>query len=909
MSLPFHETFQSPLVETGWRVGASPGNTVCIVDGGLKINAAQNTYAHIERPLRVVAFRLEAALTAGDGESWATSLVIYWDKRNWLRIVTPNYENSPVGGWWGAKGGGKYSLEEMVNGTLNAVFLAGCYYRQAHRLAIELAKDGIRCQCSADGELWAPLALRRRPASMKTPPKLLIVGKGYGDGAVYPAENLNNNYSDPGPRTETRVHSVAVTGLPKEREQLTETEKRQMAEWGRDWLGEKELTRRGGPTFESVSRHFPAMKWPREVIGLKDHAQDVGVAYDGLLQLANQNTGDYYNDDNLLAAAWEVGEPPQRLGRKVGSCKKSLHKGYLPIVVCRYSQDGLNLEQTAFGYADDFRLDRPIFAYSRLKVTNPSSAERTVRLAFRIRPTNKRLSWTLSLPGNGEQIVCARVPFSGAASVMGKVETGEFTRLLAGVEAYWEELLNRCMKIRLPEHRVQNAYRAWLAYQFLNIDQVPGGEYGFFDGSGFYEELYGYSACQSMQAFDEYGYHDADRKYIESNLKGVNPQGVWVTNFGLPDNAAIIETVVRHYRLTGDAKWFKAQAPTVVRICDWIIRARRNSVPHATGIAKGLVYYRPYADYPEPTFCYLSDACLCRGLEAAAQSLAEIGMTDDAKRIGDEAAAYRADILRSMDAAAFTHDGVSWLPMMPTTRALLLQGNYRADDYWGLVASMLLETGFLSPDDSRARLVASRLEDRGGLCLGCQAWRGGINHAYTYGYLSNALRSGQAEKAVLGLYGGMAYGMTRETYAGAEVSYHRTGDTGASLPHSYSAAEQLLLLRNMLVREEGRNLILAQATPRHWLAAGKKLEVLDAPTFFGKLSYSIHSEEGDGKMTVTLVPPTRRPPRTIVLHLRHPDEGRTIQSVTVNGVPSNAFQKDTVTLTNLDAPSTIEARY
>jgi hypothetical protein len=222
---------------------------------------------------------------------------------------------------------------------------------------------------------------------------------------------------------------------------------------------------------------------------------------------------------------------------------------------------------------------------------------------------------------------------------------------------------------------------------------------------------------------------------------------------------------------------------------------------------------------------------------------------------------------------------------------------------------MLLETEFLPPSHPHAQLIASRLEDRGGLCLGCQAWRGGINHGYTYGCLSNAMRAGQTDKTILGLYGWMAYGMTRETYAGAEISYHRTGNAGASLPHAYSGAQQLLLLRNMLVREEGQDMILAQAVPRHWLTAGKKVEVLDAPTFFGKLSYSIQSGDGAGKMTVAIDPPMRRPPKAIVLHLRHTDEGRAIQSATVDGAAIRTFTKNTMTLTNLGGPCTIEVRY
>jgi hypothetical protein len=135
-----------------------------------------------------------------------------------------------------------------------------------------------------------------------------------------------------------------------------------------------------------------------------------------------------------------------------------------------------------------------------------------------------------------------------------------------------------------------------------------------------------------------------------------------------------------------------------------------------------------------------------------------------------------------------------------------------------------------------------------------------------------------------------------------------TGRNASTLPHLRSGTQQLRLLRNMLVREDGDRLLLAQAAPQHWLADRKQLAVREAPTVFGKVSYTIDSHVAQGRITVKLDPPSRTPPQAIVLHLRHPEKAN-IRSVLVNGKPSQQFAERTVTLEGLAGPAQIEVLY
>jgi hypothetical protein len=58
-------------------------------------------------------------------------------------------------------------------------------------------------------------------------------------------------------------------------------------------------------------------------------------------------------------------------------------------------------------------------------------------------------------------------------------------------------------------------------------------------------------------------------------------------------------------------------------------------------------------------------------------------------------------------------------------------------------------------------------------------------------------------------------------------------------PNNGSNASYLGTLRELLVHETTRGLDLAFSTPRAWLANGQKIDVENAPTRFGKVSYTL----------------------------------------------------------------------
>jgi hypothetical protein len=303
--------------------------------------------------------------------------------------------------------------------------------------------------------------------------------------------------------------------------------------------------------------------------------------------------------------------------------------------------------------------------------------------------------------------------------------------------------------------------------------------------------------------------------------------------------------------------------------------AQRANAPKS-GVARGLIKFRPYNDYVAEVYNYLGNVWCAEGMAEAAAALETIG-SPEAASIASESRRYRQDILDSMAIAAFKHDGQTLLPLEPDTRRLLKLERYKAAGYYSLSASPLLGIDFLSPGDKRTSWLVEALEKRGGLIAGICEFETGIDHAYTYGYLLNELKRGEPRKTLLGFYSMLAFGMTRDTYSPVEVTMIETGENHYTLPHLYSCTEQLRLLRALLIREDGTELRLGEGIPRQWLEPGKKVMVTSAPTEFGPVSYEIQGQ-GNGAFEVHLTPPQRRIPSKIVLVLRNPEE-RSISSV------------------------------
>jgi hypothetical protein len=659
---------------------------------------------------------------------------------------------------------------------------------------------------------------------------------------------------------------------------------------GSDTYGEAELAGDEDPSFESIAHYFPALQHSREVIGIPAHPHDIGLREDGSLEFT----------DNASAAdarvcRFQIGEPPLSFAADQTRVIRRLLDGWLPVVIITYKNGSLVYEQIVFGYSDGFRTDSDLSAFVRFRLENLGEKAKStaIRAVWKLARTEHKVQLTI-LPGEAAA-VCWRLPYDlRGGKLMEEISGQMFDTRLAEVKEFWQNWISKGMRVSLPEARVAQAWKAWLCYSSINVDQ-KNDRYEAHDGVGFYEAIFGYSAALYAHALDIWGRHGEAQKVLATLLSYQNKDGLYTQNYGLPDHGALLFALAEHYRLTRDMNWLRGVAPDIVAAGEWILSQReaaRRDRKNRTAVAHGLIRFRPYCDYPDPAIDYYADAYTCRGLEEAATAL---GWLNDPieKRFKSEAAEYRKDLLTSMNRAVIKRNGLKILPLEPETHRLLKSTNYRAGGYYGLVASMLLESGFLEPKDKRAFWITDFMEKQRGLILGLCEFDGGIDHAYTYGYLMSQLQREEVRRVLLGFYAMLAYGMSRETYSGVECTQIKTGQNALTLPHLYSASQQLRLLRMLLVRETDDCLLLDYGIPRTWLAQGNKVSLQNGPTHFGHVSFEMISRINEGEVAINIDPPKSGP--QIRLRLRSPLK-KPIVAVYVDGRSWKKFSGDVIDL-------------
>jgi len=314
-----------------------------------------------------------------------------------------------------------------------------------------------------------------------------------------------------------------------------------------------------------------------------------------------------------------------------------------------------------------------------------------------------------------------------------------------------------------------------------------------------------------------------------------------------------IWALVSHAQITQDFAWLAPHFPQIQRRVEWLERMIEADAPvrhvgenrlpaygDTPGVnllclasQNGLI--RGRMDWHSPDF-YLNCWAVA-GFRLAAQAAGELGKHTLARAWTD-----RADRLE--DALA--------------KHLLPAYGNERDP------AVAPHPTGVLAghTDDLRARFETWFRANR----LGPDGTRR-AERLWTYfevAHVHNAFRLGLDNLAWTGLDGLLGEGGTARwdvsafgegLPGGAEYLPYRNGEgrrgwldpqtaLAGNMPHGWTAAEWILLLRDLFVRDDGDCLVLAPHIPRAWLLPGAQFGARDLPTRFGLVSYL--ATVGDG---------------------------------------------------------------
>jgi hypothetical protein len=106
------------------------------------------------------------------------------------------------------------------------------------------------------------------------------------------------------------IRDIRIEPTPSDALKMTAREHELLRTYTSDPVGTIQLAKREDPTYEAIKDYYPAMKGPREVVGVPEHQKDIGVGPRGQIDDASRNWEPF-------VARFEVGEPPLRFGGEI----------------------------------------------------------------------------------------------------------------------------------------------------------------------------------------------------------------------------------------------------------------------------------------------------------------------------------------------------------------------------------------------------------------------------------------------------------------------------------------------------------------------------------------------------------------------------------------------------------------
>lgn len=436
---------------------------------------------------------------------------------------------------------------------------------------------------------------------------------------------------------------------------------------------------------------------------------------------------------------------------------------------------------------------------------------------------------------------------------------------LAATETDWDEELHRGLRIRLDEPKVTDTFQASLMYDLLALNHV-GPDYIQTVNQLQYHAFWLRDGSNIMHAYDVMGYAPVVAQCLPFFLQQQKPDGLFISQPGQYDGwGQALWTFGEYERYSHDRAFAKKVLPAVVRAVAWLRRAR----------ARDPLHLMPASDPGDDEFTHTVahvtgfNFWALAGLRSAVRLAEAAGDAAQAAAFERQYQDYHRVFFAGLDKVAAAHGGY-----MPP--GLDVSGGQD----WGNMDG-LYPVELMPPFDPK--ITATLAHTRAEYAEGLMTYGGRLHHYITMKNTESEIIRGQQQLALQDLYAILLH--TTAAQAGFEwgVKPWATRDYGQDLaPHGWFAAEYIVMLRNMLVRGEKDQLHLLSVVSPAWAEPGDRIQVDNAPTRFGRISFRvIYTPDG---MAMRLDPQFRGAgPQQIVIHLPwwvHPT------AATVNGQPA-----------------------
>lgn len=489
-------------------------------------------------------------------------------------------------------------------------------------------------------------------------------------------------------------------------------------------------------------------------------------------------------------------------------------------------------------------------------------------------------------PDGNLRVIVPLEPLSRKDGRLRDLRRADYAAVAAQLIAGWQTERAAGAVIRVPEAPVQRALDAAVTQMLVARHRAPNGRWVQTVNKLQYNAFWIRDAAVISDALNRVGLSARAEEDLDFLADWQTPEGTFVSRIGQGDGfGQALWALGEHVRLTGDTAFARRWAPAVDRAVAW---ATNTIATTRTGLL-------PPSDPKDNEWAKgtLTGDQLwgVAGLDAAASLAGYAGDSALQTRATKVRDALKGRLVAAMRATAV---GGRLQPTLDTT------GGTSWGERW---AAWPYPT--LAPNDAlvQSSIAQHAAEQQEGVAL----YGGRYLHLYLgFRDWQTQLRAGDQIQPVAGLYSTLTH--LTATGGGFETSLApwTTRDAKVNLaPHGWLAAELTTFIHDLIVHEEGNDLMLLRALPSAWIQPGAVTQVARLPTHYGPLDLTFTPTNTGATLTWKLAvrPKGARPvllrlpvPPWVQLQRVTGDAGRAANEVSTTALSGTA----TITWTRLN---------
>ena len=472
-------------------------------------------------------------------------------------------------------------------------------------------------------------------------------------------------------------------------------------------------------------------------------------------------------------------------------------------------------------------------------------------------------------------------PYEAYQADLSSLRAQDWDAEIAAAWAEWHEWIERAAPVHVPDHGVEDAFRACLADLFIMREPVGAGYIAAVPGTEGYRAPNPVEPAIVAIALDQMGLHTEAAYGYRMNLDLQEANGDWSEPKGWGHLVWCCSgfkawMILEHYRHTGDTAYLREMFPRLAASARFQYRQRERmrAVPGAAvglmppgmgdcGLMDETNYYGIFL--PHNIWAVYADRlALEAGQILAGQGeLDDPGILTELEKISTIAS---RDLLAALERGAIQEDGYRWIPGV---------SGKTCGSRWGAL-NAYYPTRLLPPEHNLVTGTMRKLEEHispGGHPVHTGWMEDGCWIAITLDNLAeNHLARGNGDAAARYFYATLNHATPLVTWCEERGQEAGTPKTSGDRQHLWTPVAVVRCLRDMLVMEAEDTLHLALGADRAWLASGQPLGIERASTHFGDISYQLRFDAAARKVTGRIAFARRRQPEAIQIHLRMPED-------------------------------------